>query len=158
MRIAVSDAAATRGLRRAVLRPAWPADSPMHGDENPDAVHFAAVDGPGDVVGACLALPRPYPHRPDEPYAWQLRGMAAADGHRGHGIGAQVLAFATDHVAARGARLLWCEARTSAVTFYELHGYAVEGAEYLHAESGIPHRYMWRALSAADPIDEGVRR
>lgn len=118
----------------------------MHGDENSDAVHVAAIDDDGTVVGACLVLPRPYPRRPDEPAAWQLRGMATADGQRGRGVGAQVLAAAGDLVAAQGARLLWCEARTGALAFYEHHGFAVDGVEYLHAESGIPHHLMWRPV------------
>lgn len=144
MRIAFVDAAATRPLRRAVLRPTWSLAAPMHGDENDDAVHLGAFDDDDALVGTCVLLPRPYPLRPDETPAWQLRGMATADGSRGRGIGTQVLAAVVAEVARRGGRLVWCEARTSAVAFYLQHGFAIDGAEYLHAESGTPHRYMWR--------------
>jgi predicted GNAT family N-acyltransferase len=116
----------------------------MHGDENADAVHLAAFDDDDELVGTCLVLPRPYPLRPDEVPAWQLRGMATAEDRRGRGIGAQVLATAVAVVGKRGARLIWCEARTSAVPFYVRNGFTVDGEEYLHAESGIPHHYMWR--------------
>jgi ribosomal protein S18 acetylase RimI-like enzyme len=146
VQVGVVDGAATRELRRAVLRPGWPVGSPMHGDDNADAVHIAAVEDDGTVVGACLVLPRPYPVRPDEPGAWQLRGMATASQRQGRGIGTLVIDAAITEVRKRDARLVWCDARTAAVAFYRRHGFRSEGAEFLHAESGIPHYRMWRAL------------
>jgi predicted GNAT family N-acyltransferase len=146
MQIRIVDGAATQELRRAVLRPNWPVGSPMHGDENPDAIHFAAVEDDGTVIGTCLILPRPYPLRPDEPGAWQLRGMATAPGRRSQGIGAAILDAAISAAKQRAGRLIWCDARTTAVPFYRAHGFAAEGAEFLHAESGIPHYRMWRMI------------
>lgn len=146
MRIEVVDRGATRELRRAVLRPGWPVGSPMHGDDNPDAVHLAALDDDGRVVGSVLVLPRNYPLRPEVTGAWQLRGMATTPERQGQGIGGRLLAAAIEQVSRRGGRLLWCEARTSAVGFYRQHGFVAEGEEFLHAESGIPHYRMWRML------------
>jgi predicted GNAT family N-acyltransferase len=146
MQIRVVDGASTRELRRAVLRPAWPVGSPMHGDDNPDAVHLAAVEADGAVVGCCLILPRPYPNRPAEPGAWQLRGMATRPSRQGQGVGAAVVRAALDTAASRAGRLVWCDARTSALPFYRRHGFAAEGSEFLHAESGIPHYRMWRMI------------
>jgi predicted GNAT family N-acyltransferase len=147
--VSIVDGSATRELRRAVLRPNWPLGSPMHGDDNPAAVHLAALED-GIVVGCCLILPRPYPIRPDRPGAWQLRGMAIVPDRQGHGLGARVMAAAVAEVLARGGRLLWCDARTSATRFYRQHGFVAEGAEFVHAESGIPHYRMRRELSAAE--------
>lgn len=146
MEIRIVDGAATKELRRAVLRPTWPIGSPMHGDENPDAIHFAAVDDDGTTIGTCLILPRPYPPRPDEPGAWQLRGMATAPERRSQGIGAAIVDAAIGTAKQRGGRLIWCDARTTAVPFYRAHGFTAEGAEFLHAESGIPHYRMWRMI------------
>jgi GNAT superfamily N-acetyltransferase len=145
LRVSVVDAAATRELRRTVLRPGWPPGSAMHGDENPDAVHVAAYDDDA-LVGACLILPRPYPLRPDEERAWQLRGMATTPERQGRGIGGLVLAAVLAEVLRRHGRLIWCEARVSAVRFYAQHGFTTEGPEFLHAETGIPHHWMWRRL------------
>jgi GNAT superfamily N-acetyltransferase len=146
MRIRIVDGASTQELRRAVLRPNWPIGSPMHGDENPDAIHFAAVEDDATVIGTCLILPRPYPARPDEPGAWQLRGMATAPDRRNQGIGAAIVGAAIEAARQRDGRLIWCDARTTAVPFYRAHGFATEGAEFLHAESGIPHYRMWRMI------------
>jgi predicted GNAT family N-acyltransferase len=143
--IRVVDGAVTRELRRAVLRPAWPVGAAMHGDDDPAAVHLAAFDE-DQLVGTCVLLSRPYPLRPERADAWQLRGMAVSAERQGQGIGAQVVAAAVAEVERRGGRLLWCEARTSAVSFYTRHGFAAEGAEYRHAETGIPHFRMWREL------------
>lgn len=150
MQVTVVDGAATRELRRAVLRPTWPVGSAMHGDDNPDAVHFAALDD-GRIVGCCLILPRPYPIRPDRDAAWQLRGMATTPDRQGQGVGALVMAAAVREAVARGGRLLWCDARTSATAFYRQHGFVAEGEEFLHAESGIPHYRMWRDLPEPEP-------
>jgi predicted GNAT family N-acyltransferase len=144
--VRVVDGTATRELRRAVLRPAWPVGSAMHGDENPDAVHLAAVDDGDRVVGSCVVLPRPYVLRPDQDAAWQLRGMATVPELRGQGVGGAVVAQALIEVAQRGARLLWCEARIGAVEFYRRHGFGVDGPEFEHAETGIAHFPMSRAV------------
>jgi predicted GNAT family N-acyltransferase len=147
VQVRVVDGAATRELRRAVLRPGWALGSPMHGDDNPDAVHLAVVDDDERVVGACLVLPRDYPLRPTLDGAWQLRGMATAAQVRGQGIGTLLLDAALDEIRRRGGRLVWCDARTSAVGFYRRHGFAAEGEEFEHHESGIPHFRMWRDVA-----------
>lgn len=142
------DGSVTSDLRRRVLRPSWPAGSAMHGDREPGAVHVAAFDDDGVVVGTCLVLPAPFPYGPG-PGQWQLRGMATADGLRGRGIGGDVLAGAVAEISARGGTLVWCGARTTAVPFYERHGFAAVGAEYTQEETGLPHFTMWRAVEPA---------
>jgi GNAT superfamily N-acetyltransferase len=146
VRIEVVPGSSTRALRRAVLRPGWPEDAAMHGDDNPDAVHIGAFDDDGSLVGTCLVLPRPFPRQPDLPGAWQLRGMATAPERRSTGIGARVLSAAEREVARRGGHLVWCEARTTAVAFYRQHDYAIDGPEFSHAETGIPHFLMRHAI------------
>jgi len=144
--IRIVDGATTRELRRAVLRPGWPVGSPMHGDDNPDAVHLAAFDEDERVVGSVLVLPHPYPLRPELPGGWQLRGMATDPELQGQGIGGRLVAAALDEIRQRNGALVWCDARTSALGFYARHGFVAEGAEFLHAESGIPHFRMWRPV------------
>jgi ribosomal protein S18 acetylase RimI-like enzyme len=145
LRIAPTDAATTRELRRSVLRPQQAPGTPMHGDAEPDAVHLGAFAG--DVlVGCCVLLPRPYPARPDEPGAWQLRGMAVAPSAQGRGIGTAVLEAAVAEARRHRGTVLWCDARSSAVGFYRAHGFRVDGDEFFHAESGLPHHRMERII------------
>ena len=147
MKVEVVDAALTSELRRAVLRPQWPPGSRMHGDDDPDALHLAARDDAGRVVGACVLIPRPCPVRPDVPGAWQLRGMATVAEHRGEGIGTALTEAAADVVAHKGGPLIWCDARESAIAFYARLGFIGTGEVYAHQETGAPHLMMYRELS-----------
>jgi GNAT superfamily N-acetyltransferase len=147
IRIAQVGARRTSELRRTVLRPGWPVGSVMPGDSEPGVLHLAALDGEA-VLSACVLFPRPYPVHPDVPDAWQLRGMATAATARGSGIGARLLAAAGELVASRGGRLLWCSARVSAIGFYERCGFVADSEEFVPAETGIPHRVMYRELAA----------
>jgi GNAT superfamily N-acetyltransferase len=146
MQVRIVDAQRTRALRRAILRPSWPEDAAMHGDDDPDAVHLALIEDPDVLLAACLLLERPYPQRPEESGTWQLRGMATVPERQGTGLGTRLLDAAVDEARARDGRVLWCEARSSAAGFYARNGFAVDGAEYAHAETGLPHHYMWRRI------------
>ncbi|GAB2456320.1 GNAT family N-acetyltransferase [Jatrophihabitans fulvus] len=142
MEIVEATADQTRPLRLAVLRPGLPPDTPTLEDP-PGAVHLAARDG-GEVVGAAVLVVRPFARQPGR-RGWQLRGMAVAPARQGTGVGAQVLAAAVRLAAGRGVEVLWCQARTSAVGFYERQGWRVEGEEFTGA-MGLPHVLMWRAV------------
>ena len=141
--VGVVDGAFTSELRRSVLRPAWDVGTPMFGDTDPHAVHVAAVDD-GVAVSACVLVRNAYPRRPEVDNAWQLRGMATSEEHRGKGFGALVVEAALEEAAGHGAPLLWLEAREYAIGFYEHLGFVAEGPVYLHPETRIPHRVMVR--------------
>lgn len=147
MYVGVVDEAATRQLRRSVLRPSLPPDTPLPGDELADGVHFGAVDDDARVVGTCFVYPDPCPWLPHIRGAWHLRQMATAPQRRGQGVGAAVLAAAVDFVAAQGAPLIWCNARESAVPFYARHGFSGHGELFTDERHPIPHLHMWRELS-----------
>jgi GNAT superfamily N-acetyltransferase len=140
------DAALTHELRRTVLRPQWSPGSVLPGDEIPGALYLAARDDAGTVLSAAVIFAQPYVVHPDWPRAWQLRGMATAEDARGQGLGALVLAAAAEIAGGQGAALLWCEARVAAIAFYERHGYTAEGPMFMHPQTAIPHRHMWREL------------
>jgi predicted GNAT family N-acyltransferase len=114
----------TYPLRGAVLRPGG-GDVVWAGDEDPATFHLAARDGAGRIVGVVRFSPAPCPWRPDATAPWQLRGMATDPEVRGSGAGRALLVAGLAAVAARGGDLVWCDARTSAVGFYERMGFAV---------------------------------
>jgi predicted GNAT family N-acyltransferase len=70
--------------------------------------------------------------------------MATAERQRGRGVGAAVLRAAIDTVHEQGGRLLWCNARESAVGFYARNGFRPQGEGFV--EHGIPHLRMWREI------------
>jgi len=156
VKVEVVAQARTRELRRAVLRPHLSLDDVLPGDEVPDAIHFAALDGDdgtdgtdGDgAIGACFIYPEPCPWRSGP--AWRLRQMATAESRRGTGVGAAVLAGVVAYIAERGGGTLWLHARQVAVPFYARNDLRIHGEPFV--ENDLPHREMWRPvdnLSAA---------
>jgi GNAT superfamily N-acetyltransferase len=131
-------------LRRQVLRPGQPWSSVDHDyDSWPDTFHVAAF-GPRGEVAACASFhPDSAPHRPDTDagQTWRLRAMASLPEVRGQGYGAAALRYGIAEMRRRGGRLLWCNARSGAVGFYERLGFSIVGEEFEIAPIG-PHYMM----------------
>jgi GNAT superfamily N-acetyltransferase len=141
VRVEAVAAEAVRPLRRAVLRPHQTlAELAYPGDEDPAALHLAAVSRDGPIVGVATIAPEAHPRDP-RPHDWRIRGMATAPAERTRGIGSALLARCLEHARERGAERVWCNARTGAVRFYAAAGFEAEGAEFEIAAIG-PHRVM----------------
>jgi GNAT superfamily N-acetyltransferase len=136
-------------LRHAVLRPGRPVTASVYaGDDK--AVHIGAWAGGGELlVGCATVFPDPWPGGPadvagaaaaPEPAAWRLRGMAVDPSQRRTGVGRQVLAVAVEAAREGGAPLLWANARTAALSFYEAVGWRVAGEEFITHDTGLPHK------------------
>lgn len=142
VRVARVAADVVRPLRAAVLRPGLPlAESVYPEDDDPATRHLAAIDPAGAVVGCATFFPEPRDGAP----GWRLRGMATHRERRGCGIGSALLRAGLAAAADAGVALVWCNARTSAVGFYERFGFVVSSAEFLTA-GGIPHVVMTRPV------------
>ena len=131
-------------LRRQVLRPGQPWSSVDHDyDSWPDTFHVAAF-GPRGEVAACASFhPDTAPHRPgsDAAHMWRLRAMASLPEVRGLGYGAAALRYGIAEIRRRAGRLLWCNARSGAVGFYERLGFSIVGDEFEIPPIG-PHYVM----------------
>ncbi|MFM8415610.1 MAG: GNAT family N-acetyltransferase [Planctomycetota bacterium] len=109
-------------LRHRILRPGRPFETAhFDGDQDVATRHYAATSAAGPVV--CLSLmPSTWEGRP----AWQLRGMATDFGLQGTGLGRRLLeAAVADTRHDDPDRIFWCNARVSAVGFYEKLGWRV---------------------------------
>jgi predicted GNAT family N-acyltransferase len=137
-------AATVYPLRHAVLRPNQRfEDCAFPGDDDPDTAHFAACSGE-----AILGIASIYKHPPpagESPDAWRLRGMATEQSLRGTGIGGQLLNACIAHMESRGGVLIWCNARTPAVKFYERFGFSCLGDEFELPGIG-PHYLMMKRI------------
>ena len=142
----IVDAARTRELRRAVLRPNLALTDALPGDDVTGAVHVAALDDDGTVTCTCFVFADPCPWLPDRP-AWHLRQMATLPERRGQGLGRAVVDAAAEYARAHGADVLWCNARQTAAGFYLNLGFAQHGGVFTDAQHVIPHVRMWRELS-----------
>ncbi len=138
-------AAETYPLRLPILRAGLPPESAVFpGDDAPETVHFGAFRGE-ELVGIASLYSAPLPEKPELQPAWQLRGMATLPEVRGAGYGRALVEACLRHGRARGAAIVWCNARTPAVKFYEKHGLQTLGEEFEIPAAG-PHFRMWREL------------
>lgn len=112
------DLAALAALEREIFTDPWPRSafaSELH-DVALVAEHDAAIVG--YIVARAIA---------DE---GEIRNLAVAAGHRGRGVGRQLLGAGLARLAARGARAVYLEVRASnrsAQEFYRRHGFCKVG-------------------------------
>ncbi|MBV9868056.1 MAG: GNAT family N-acetyltransferase [Abitibacteriaceae bacterium] len=138
-------ASATLPLRSAVLRPGRPVDTAIFPeDDAPDTLHLGVFDQE-ELVGVVSLYPKGAPmiQQPSGKHstAWQLRGMAIHPARQRQGYGTALVLACRQQVAARGGTLIWCNARTSAVAFYQAMGFVVQGDEFVIPDVG-PHFLM----------------
>jgi len=133
-------------LRHEVLRQGLPKESATFpGDNDPETWHFATrYPNPpiytADVVCCASFMKGLYLRVP----AWQLRGMATRSDLRGIGFGKVLLNVAERTLAQETeTRMFWCNARISAVSFYEKNGWQQIGSIFEIATAG-PHVVMWK--------------
>ena len=134
------DAADTRPLRYAILRPNQPFEATVYPlDEEPVTGHFGAFLG-DRLVGIASVFREARPGQAD-PRAWRLRGMATREEERSQGIGGALLHACLDHLRAHGGTTLWFNARTTAAGFYSRFGFVVQG-DVFDIEGIGPHVVM----------------
>lgn len=109
-------------LRAEVLRPGRPLEAARWpGDD--EAEHYVAEAPDGSIVGVASVF---FTALGADGPPGQLRGMAVAPSHRGHGVGLALLRA----VEAAHPEGLWCNARVSALGFYVGAGWAVISEEF----------------------------
>lgn len=93
----------------------------------------------GSVVGCASFMEALHE---DGPLTWQLRGMATRRDLQRRGIGSDLLTAAVPALHTEfGERPVWCNARCSAVGFYQRHGWQVVSAVFDVPDVG-PHVRM----------------
>ncbi|MDQ1374310.1 MAG: hypothetical protein QOJ09_1648 [Actinomycetota bacterium] len=142
MRVIEVEATRTHDLRRRVLLvPPRPLE--LDGDNLPGTFHLGVVDDADELIGVATFVPTPR--------GVQLRGMAVDPASQGGGVGRLLLSAALDRLRSAGVTRVWCNARDSAVPFYERLGFTVTGPGFRHAESGLPHHPMELLLPPPNP-------
>ncbi|QSS97563.1 GNAT family N-acetyltransferase [Psychroflexus sp. ALD_RP9] len=76
---------------------------------------------------------------------YQLRGMAISPGFQGQGIGRNLLTNAEDLLITNQIKLVWCNARTSALDFYKKQHYQSLGEKF-QIEGVGPHIKLYKFL------------
>lgn len=111
-------------LRRDVLYPGKYLHD-MEMDEDNDGYHFGAFKD-NELVAVISLF-----SKGDD---WQFRKLAVIDKVQKQGIGTQLLKYITGFVVQEGGKRLWCNARLSAVGFYNKLGYSTAGEVFYKDE------------------------
>jgi predicted GNAT family N-acyltransferase len=133
-------------LRAKMLRPNQSVES-AHFDRDlePNTLHFSC-SASGQMVCVLTFLPNVCPVM-DLAKPYQLRGMATDTVAHGKGYGAKLLGFACEYLQENHlAAAVWCNARESAIGFYEKLGFQSVG-DYFEIAGIGRHVVMFKMLA-----------
>lgn len=117
-------------IRQAVLWPEKPLQfSKVEGDES--AVHYGAFC---DDILVCVASVY------NDGDAVRLRKFATLPTYQRQGIGSAMIAQIVEQLKQQQVRRFWCDARSTATTFYQQFGLAILGDELF--KSGVSYYRM----------------
>ncbi|OTA59618.1 GCN5-like N-acetyltransferase [Hypoxylon sp. EC38] len=130
-------AAETYALRHTVL---WP-NKPLSYVQLPDdetGQHFGAFIDPKKLISIISLF------IDEECGEARFRKFATAPAWQGKGVGSALLAYTIEAAARKGATSIWCDARQSALGFYQRFGMSGEGEVFFKGE--VPYLRMSRTL------------
>lgn len=132
MNIKEISSAETLALRGEVLRPGRDISAcKFDGDHAPDTRHFGVVDTQNNIVGIVSVYRNSNPAISTGDISYQIRAMAITPACRGQGLGNLLLSAAENYAKLCGARLIWANARSSAIGFYTKAGFRVGSEEFM---------------------------
>ena len=135
MNIKKIDAEATFEVRQPVLRTGKPIETcKFDGDTLDSTVHFGYYDD-GKLVGVASIYRKDNALFPN-PNQFQLRGMAVLESHQKMGIGAHLFTSCKEFCRTQQNAIMWFNARTSAVPFYQSLNCHIIGLPFMIAEVG----------------------
>ncbi|WP_240032219.1 GNAT family N-acetyltransferase [Psychroflexus aestuariivivens] len=127
-------------LRNKILRPGKNAEECIfEGDYLKSTMHFGAFFD-SEIIGI-LSIFKKNCIEIESSKQFQLRGMAVSSEFRKQNIGKKLLVFAESKIKETQPSWIWCNARSSAVSFYKKSGYEIISEEFLIPEVG-PHFRM----------------
>ncbi|MCO4795379.1 MAG: GNAT family N-acetyltransferase [Bacteriovoracaceae bacterium] len=144
MKVLRVNAIDTYPIRQQMLR----TDSPIErckftGDEEDQTFHLGAFMDSKLVSVASFYFEK-HPEL-DEPFQFRLRGMATLPEYQGKGLSTELLNMAFPIIKQNFCHLVWCNARVSAVEFYQKVGFEKVGEEFDIPGIG-PHLLMYKNI------------
>jgi ribosomal protein S18 acetylase RimI-like enzyme len=76
---------------------------------------------------------------------YQIRGMAVLSEYQKKGFGEQLLKYCENEIRLKGGRLIWFNARRTAVDFYKKSGYEKIGSQFEIPDVG-PHFILFKLI------------
>lgn len=122
----------TYTLRKNVLWPERPiADVMVEGDK--EASHLGAF-----FQGRHIGVISLFSHE----QSLQFRKLAVAREYQGIGIGTALIRESAAFARAKGATMLWCDARIEAVVFYRKLGFSIDEQEFIKSGKRYKKAFM----------------
>lgn len=121
-------AEATYGIRKSILRKGMSLPHKMAGDEDKDSLHLGVFLKDKIVCVGSFMKSRSQLFQEQDQY--QLRGMASDADAQGKGYGKLLLREAEQILKNRSVKMIWCNARVTAIPFYIKLGYHIKGDEF----------------------------
>lgn len=119
----------TYSVRHIVLRKGKPIETcRFEGDNLPFTSHFGYFQNENLVGIISVFKANNNSFAPDEQY--QIRGMAVLESHQKKGIGESLVKYCEVYCKEQQTDLIWFNARTAAVGFYEKLGYIKVGEAF----------------------------
>lgn len=144
MEVKQIDARDTYPLRHKILRPNQTIEDCQYpGDEDDGSFHLGAYVDEKLVSVASFYIDR-YEKIEDE-FQYRLRGMATEPEHRGKGYSLALLNTAIPLIEKNNIHVLWCNARSGALGFYQKVGFEVISDEF-EIEGIGPHFVMRKSI------------
>jgi GNAT superfamily N-acetyltransferase len=134
----------TYSVRQPVLRKGKPLSSCQFDDDELESTQHFGFFINTELAGI-ISLYKKNNDNFSLPSQYQIRGMAVLDQHQKKGIGAKLVLFCEEYCKKMNTDLIWFNARTSAVGFYERLGYQKIGLPFEIKEVG-EHSLMFKNL------------
>lgn len=137
----------TYSIRQEVLIPdrdIKKAKFPMDEDEDISFHLGAFIDG--SLVSVASFFYEKNDAFPDHLHQYQLRGMATLPAYQRQGLSRELLKMAFPIIKQNLCTLIWCNARVSAVPFYEKVGLTVKNSNPFEIPEIGPHLLMYKIL------------
>lgn len=115
-----------------------------HDDDEDISFHLGAFKDSKLVSVASFFYDR-NPLFPDQ-HQYQLRGMATLPGFQGQGLSSELLTTAFPIIRQNFCTLLWCNARVSAVGYYEKVGFKKLNDDIFEVDNIGPHILMYKQI------------
>jgi predicted GNAT family N-acyltransferase len=118
----------TLGLRSKILRNGLALEEcNFPTDKVEGAFHLAFYEA-NEIATIASFFPNSYQDKKELGY--QLRGMATDYPFLGKGFAKQLVAYAVEYIKKTNAQYIWCNARTSAIEFYQKLGFELISEEF----------------------------
>lgn len=140
-RIAVSQ---TYEVRQPVLRQGKPIESCFfEGDDLPTTFHYGLFEN--EKIQGVISVYENENLLFEEKDQIQIRGMAVLEKNQRKGFGQQLVAHCEMEMMSQNKKLIWFNARVTAVGFYEKMGYSIIGNSFDIKDVGL-HFVMYKKL------------